>query len=177
MMWTECLVFINRNLNVHRLTSKTPWNLRIWASVMNANSIRFAYCLLFISWRLRRFHWGNTDRAEGIFGFCWTCVGCGPASGPTLIKALCRTCPVVGRRTNKVQHPVFKLLRSELCPGAAFFTDITRLLHSRQNLKQIKRMRSINDLKWRQYTHHTHIHTHNIYICVCVCVVYMYIYI
>ena len=35
-----------------------------------------------------------------------TCVGCGPASGPTLIKALCHTCPVVGRRTNKISDPL-----------------------------------------------------------------------
>ena len=56
----------------------------------------------FISWRLRRPHWENADRAEGIFGFCWTRVECGPASGPTLKKAFCRTCLVVGRRTNKV---------------------------------------------------------------------------
>ena len=61
-----------------------------------------AYCLLFISWRLRRPYRGNADETEGIFGFCRTRVGCGPASKPTLIKALCRTCPVVGRRTNKV---------------------------------------------------------------------------
>ena len=56
---------------------------------------------VFISWRLRRPHWGNADGAEGIFGSCRTRVGCGPASGPTLKKALCRTCRVVGRRTNK----------------------------------------------------------------------------
>ena len=38
----------------------------------------------FIYWRLRRPHWRNADGAKGIFGFCWTHVGCGPASGPTL---------------------------------------------------------------------------------------------
>ena len=37
-----------------------------------------AYCLLFISWRLRCPHW-----AEGIFGFCRMHVGCGLASGLT----------------------------------------------------------------------------------------------
>ena len=41
-------------------------------------------CLLFICWRLRHPHWRNADGAEGIFGFCWMRVGCGPASGPTL---------------------------------------------------------------------------------------------
>ena len=44
---------------------------------------------------------GNADKAVGIFDICRTRVGCGPASGCTLLKALCRTCPVVGRRTNK----------------------------------------------------------------------------
>ena len=45
---------------------------------------------------------GGADRAECIFGFCRMRVGCEPASGPTLKKALCRTCLVVERRTNKV---------------------------------------------------------------------------
>ena len=44
---------------------------------------------------------GVADGTEGIFGFYRTRVGCGPASGPTLKKrALCHTCPVVGRRIN-----------------------------------------------------------------------------
>ena len=30
----------------------------------------------------------GADVAEGIFGFCWMRVGCGPASGPTLKKGL-----------------------------------------------------------------------------------------
>ena len=63
--------------------------------------LRYAYCLLFISWRLRNPSSGNADGTECIFGFYRTRVGCGPASGLTFIKALCRTCPVVGRRTNK----------------------------------------------------------------------------
>ena len=33
-------------------------------------------------------------------------MGCGPASGPALKKALCPTCPVVGRRINKVHRMV-----------------------------------------------------------------------
>ena len=33
----------------------------------------------------------NADAAEGIFGNCRTRVDCGPASGPTLKKALCQT--------------------------------------------------------------------------------------
>ena len=45
---------------------------------------------------------GGADGVKGILGFCRTRVGCGPASGPTLKKVLCRTCPVVGRRINKV---------------------------------------------------------------------------
>ena len=44
----------------------------------------------------------GADGTEGIFGFCRTRVGCGPASGPTLKKALYRTCPVVGQRINKI---------------------------------------------------------------------------
>ena len=40
----------------------------------------------FVSWRLRRPHWGNADEAEGIFGFCRTREGCGPASKTTLKK-------------------------------------------------------------------------------------------
>ena len=43
----------------------------------------------------------NAVGAEGIFGICQTHVGCDPVSGSTLIKALCRTCSVVGWRTNK----------------------------------------------------------------------------
>ena len=42
---------------------------------------------------------GPPTGAEGIFGFCHTCVGCGPVSRPMLKKALFHTCPVVGRRT------------------------------------------------------------------------------
>ena len=49
----------------------------------------------FISWRLRRPHWGNADGAKGIWGIFRTRVGCGPASETHLKKALCRTCPVV----------------------------------------------------------------------------------
>ena len=60
----------------------------------------------FVSWHLGRLHWGNADGAEGIFGSCRTHVGCSPVSGPTLKKALCCTCQVVGRRINKV----FKVL-------------------------------------------------------------------
>ena len=30
-------------------------------------------------------------------------MGCGLRSGPTFKKALCRTCPVVGRRTKKIK--------------------------------------------------------------------------
>ena len=48
----------------------------------------------------------GTDGIKGIFGFCRTRVGCGPASCPTLKKALCCTCPVVGRRINKVQEEI-----------------------------------------------------------------------
>ena len=44
---------------------------------------------------------GGAGGTKGIFGFCWTRVGCGPASGPTLKKALCCICPVVGQRINK----------------------------------------------------------------------------
>ena len=51
---------------------------------------------------LRRPHWGNADGAESIFESCRTRVSSGPASGPTLKKALYRTCTVVGRRRNKV---------------------------------------------------------------------------
>ena len=54
----------------------------------------------FIAWGLRRPIKGNADRAESIFCNCRTCVGYGPATGPTLKKVLCRTCPVVGRRRN-----------------------------------------------------------------------------
>ena len=56
-----------------------------WLQVLLFNT-NFTYCLLFFSWRLRRPHWGNADGAEGIFGFCATRVGCGPASGLTLKK-------------------------------------------------------------------------------------------
>ena len=45
--------------------------------------------------------WGAPIGTKSIFGFCRMCLGCGPASGPTLKKALCHTCLVVGRRTNK----------------------------------------------------------------------------
>ena len=45
---------------------------------------------------------GGADGTEDVFGFCRTCVGCGPASRPNLKKALCRTCSVVGRRINKI---------------------------------------------------------------------------
>ena len=58
----------------------------------------------FVFWRLGRPHWGggNADGVEGIFRFCRTRVGSGPASGSTLKKGFCRTCPVVGRRINKI---------------------------------------------------------------------------
>ena len=45
---------------------------------------------------------GGAEGAKVIFGFCRMHVDCGPATGPTLKKVLCRTCQVVGRRTNKV---------------------------------------------------------------------------
>ena len=54
-----------------------------------------------VSWCLRHPHWRNANVAKGILGFCWMHVGCGPASGPTLKKALCHTCLVVGWRINK----------------------------------------------------------------------------
>ena len=68
----------------------------------------------FISWRLRRPHWGNADGAEGIMEFCRTRIGCSPVSGCILKKALRRTCPVVGRRTNKVH--ICKLDSSDYFP-------------------------------------------------------------
>ena len=64
------------------------------------------YCLLFVSWCLRHPHWGDVDGAEGIFGLYRACVGCVRTH---FKKALCCTCPLVGRRTNEV-----KLFR---CPG------------------------------------------------------------
>ena len=45
---------------------------------------------------------GGADGTKGIFGFCRMHESCSPASGPTLKKALCCTCPVVGRRINKI---------------------------------------------------------------------------
>ena len=54
---------------------------------------------------------------------------------------------------------------------AALLTDSVQpshLLHSRQNLKQIKCMREIINLKWREFTYdNLYIY---IYMCVCVCV-------
>ena len=63
----------------------------------------FLYSIVccFVSWPLGRPGWGSADGAEGIFGLYRARVGFVPASGPTLKKTLCRTCPVVGRRTNK----------------------------------------------------------------------------
>ena len=50
----------------------------------------------FIAWRLTRPFKGKADGVRGIFRKCRARVGCGPAPGPTLKKALCRIPPVGG---------------------------------------------------------------------------------
>ena len=52
---------------------------------------------------------GAADWAEGILGFC------GPASGPTLKKALSHICPVVGRRINKWLEELVGSIYCSLC--------------------------------------------------------------
>ena len=46
--------------------------------------------------------WGapNKGNAKSIFGFAWTRVGFGPATGPTLKTALCHIRTLVGRMIN-----------------------------------------------------------------------------
>ena len=88
----------------------TRWDLKRVQRIAVERGTRacncFANCLLFVSWPLRRPNWGSADGAEGIFGFCQTRVGFGPTFGPTLKKALCRTCLVVGRRIHKIKHGI-----------------------------------------------------------------------
>ena len=61
----------------------------------------FTNWLLFLSWPLERpFFWGEGAMRPKVFL---------DLSGPTLKKALCRTYPVVGRRTNKILFIYFRV--------------------------------------------------------------------
>ena len=88
---------------------------------MAYHSIALLIVCCFVSWRLRRPHWGHANRAEGIFGFCRMCVGCGPESRSTLKKALCRTCMVEGWRTNKISAFVGYLMLNRFYTNKQFY--------------------------------------------------------
>ena len=95
------------------------------------------YCL-FSGIRSALFRTGGADRAKGIFGFCRTRIDSGPAFGPSLKKALCRTCPEVGRRTKKspfvvimfINIPLMKYMFFLFCLRGEYYNNRLLIFYS-----------------------------------------------